>query len=137
MVRSSRVVLAEQKQGTEKEDPSVIESLHRTKELGYRIKDALEAGDPDRFGLLLDEHWQNKKRRSTKISDPSIDRWYEIARQNGALGGKVIGAGGGGFLMLYCCGPAKAAVRKALAAEGLAEMSFDFDHDGAKIVVNF
>jgi D-glycero-alpha-D-manno-heptose-7-phosphate kinase len=91
----------------------------------------------DRLGLLLDEHWQNKKRRSNKISDPRIDRWYEIARENGALGGKIIGAGGGGFMMLYCPNAKKGAVRQAMAAEGLREMPFDFDFEGAKVLVNF
>ena len=137
MVRRSSDVLGDQKRDTEQGNTSVIESLHYTKELGYRIKEALEEGEPDRFGLLLDEHWANKKQRSGKISHPSIDRWYEAARSNGALGGKVIGAGGGGFLMLYCTGAAKPAVRKVLVAEGLREMPFNFDFDGAKVIVNF
>ncbi|HDM78189.1 MAG TPA: galactokinase [Deltaproteobacteria bacterium] len=137
ITRKSREILQEQKQDTEAEDSTVIESLHRTKELGYRIKEALEQGDLDRFGLLLDEHWQNKKRRSGKISDPRIDRWYEMAKKNGALGGKIIGAGGGGFLMLYCPDDTKKAVRRALATEGLREMSYDFDFEGAKVLVNF
>jgi D-glycero-alpha-D-manno-heptose-7-phosphate kinase len=137
MVRLSRDVLGDQKRDTEQGSAAVIDSLHYTKDLGYRIKDALETGDPDRFGLLLDEHWTNKKRRSDKISHPAIDRWYELARHHGVLGGKVIGAGGGGFLMLYCPAAVKAAVRRALAAEGLREMPFDFDIDGAKVIVNF
>jgi len=137
ITRRSQDILQEQKRDTEAEDPVVVDSLHRTKELGYRIKEALEQGDLDRFGLLLDEHWQNKKRRSGKISDPRIDRWYEIAKENGALGGKIIGAGGGGFLMLYCPNETKAAVRCAMAAEGLREMPYDFDFEGAKVLVNF
>ncbi len=115
----------------------VVDSLHRTKELGYRIKEALEQGDLDRFGLLLDEHWQNKKRRSTKISDPKIDQWYEIARQNGAVGGKIMGAGGGGFFMFYCPNSHKAGLRRALSEAGLREMPYDFDYEGAKVLVNF
>ena len=137
MVRHSGDVLGDQKRDTEQGNATVVESLHYTKDLGYRIKEALEEGDPDRFGLLLDEHWTNKKRRSGKISHPSIDRWYEIARGQGVLGGKVIGAGGGGFLMLYCPRATKPAVRRALTAEGLREMPFNFDFDGAKVVVNF
>src|SRR5712691_11374953 len=137
MVRRSSDVLGDQKRDTEGGNASVVESLHYTKEVAYRIKEALEQGDPDRFGLLLNEHWTNKKRRSGKISHPSIDRWYEIARGQGVLGGKVIGAGGGGFLMLYCPRAAKAGVRKTLVAEGLREMPFNFDFDGAKVVVNF
>jgi D-glycero-alpha-D-manno-heptose-7-phosphate kinase len=137
ITRRSEDILNEQKRDTEADDPEVVESLHRTKELGYWIKEALEQGDLDRFGLLLDEHWQNKKRRSGKISDPRIDRWYDIAKENGALGGKIIGAGGGGFLMLYCPNETKAAVRRAMASEGLREMPYDFDFEGAKVLVNF
>jgi D-glycero-alpha-D-manno-heptose-7-phosphate kinase len=137
MIRRSGEVLGDQKRDTEQGDPCVVESLHRTKELGLRIRDLLEEGDTDRFGELLDEHWQNKKRRSAKISDPRIDQWYELARKNGASGGKIVGAGGGGFLMLYCRNGTKAAVRRALQGEGLREMSFDFDFDGAKVLVNF
>jgi D-glycero-alpha-D-manno-heptose-7-phosphate kinase len=137
MLRASSEVLGDQKRDTERGDAAVVDSLHRTKELGCRVKDVLEQGDPDRFGLLLHEHWENKKRRSGKISNPAIDRWYDLARANGALGGKVIGAGGGGFLMLYSTGPAKAAVRRTLSAEGLREMAFDFDFEGAKVLVNF
>ena len=135
--RSSRCILHAQRDATVREDPVVIDSLHRTKELGYRIKEVLERGDLDKFGQLLDEHWQNKKRRSSMISDTAIDRWYAIAREAGALGGKVIGAGGGGFLMLYCPGTNRARVRRALAAEGLREMPFDFDLHGATTLVNF
>jgi D-glycero-alpha-D-manno-heptose-7-phosphate kinase len=137
MVRASGAVLGDQKRDTEEGNATVVDSLHRTKELGYRIKEALEQGDPDRFGLMLHEHWENKKRRSAKISHPTIDRCYEIAREQGALGGKVIGAGGGGFLMLYSPGSTKAKVRRALSAEGLREMSFRFDNEGAKVLVNF
>jgi D-glycero-alpha-D-manno-heptose-7-phosphate kinase len=137
LMRSSREILQAQETDTRREDAAVLDSLHRTKELGGRIKEALEQGDLDRFGRLLDEHWQNKKRRSTKISDSTIDRWYETAKARGSLGGKLIGAGGGGFLMLYCPGSAKAAVRQALSAEGLREMPFDFDFEGAKVLVNF
>jgi len=135
--RSSREILQEQRQDTESGDATVLDSLQRTKELGYQVKEALEQGDLERFGLLLDEHWQNKKRRSRKISDPHIDRCYEIAKESGALGGKVIGAGGGGFLMLYCPVEAKRLVRAALGNEGLQEMPFDFDFEGAKVLVNF
>lgn len=137
LLRSSRQILQAQKDDTTRADPVVLDSMHRTKELGYRIKDVLERGDLDEFGRLLDEHWQNKKRRFDTISAPQIDRWYDLAKAQGTLGGKVIGAGGGGFLMLYCPGPAKATVRNALKAEGLREMPFGFDFEGAKVLVNF
>ena len=135
--RSSQEILGAQDQDTQRGDANVVESLHRTKELVLQIKAALEAGELDRFGRLLDEHWQNKKRRSSKISDPDIDRWYDLAKENGALGGKIMGAGGGGFLMFYCPPEAKPRLRAALSGAGLREMPYDFDFDGAKILVNF
>ena len=137
ITRYSTEILAAQNQDTQQADPTVVDSLHRTKELGYQIKAALEQGDLERFGLLLDTHWQNKKRRSGKISDPQIDRWYEMARENGVLGGKIMGAGGGGFFMFYCPNRHKARVREALSAAGLREMAYDFDYEGAKVLVNF
>ena len=125
------------KKDTNRKDGTVIDSLHRTKELGYRVKEALEIGDLEKFGLLLHEHWENKKRRSGKISNPDIDRWYELAREKGAVGGKIMGAGGGGFFMFYCPNSSKKAVRKAMAAEGLRELIYDFDFEGTKVLVNF
>ena len=136
LTRPSREILESQKQDTEKGASAVVDSLHRTRELGYRIKEALEEGDLERFGLLLDEHWQNKKRRSSQISDPQIDAWYALAKEQGALGGKIVGAGGGGFLMLYCAAHNKANLRRALSVAGLKEMSYDFDFEGAKTIVN-
>lgn len=137
MTRSSTDILTEQKSHTERSITNeTIESLHRTRELGYAIKRSLEQGDLDRFADLLDEHWQNKKRRSKKISDGSIDHWYDVARQNGARAGKIMGAGGGGFFMFYCANGHKQQLRQALAAEGLREMRYSFDFDGAKVLVN-
>jgi len=137
LTRSSSAILKAQEQKTKDRDSAVVDSLHRTKELGYQIKQALEQGDLEQFGLLLDEHWQNKKRRSEQISDPKIDRCYEIAKQNGALGGKIMGAGGGGFFMFCTRNGQKAKLRKALTAEGLREMPYDFDFEGTKVLVNF
>jgi D-glycero-alpha-D-manno-heptose-7-phosphate kinase len=139
ITRSADDILQSQREGTQNADRTVLDSLHRTKELGYRIKETLEEGDIARFGLLLDEHWRNKKRRSDKISDPRIDRWYEIARENGALGGKIMGAGGGGFF-LFCClngNGHKGRLRRAMEEVGLREVPYDFDFDGAKVMVNF
>jgi D-glycero-alpha-D-manno-heptose-7-phosphate kinase len=135
--RSASKILAAQKDGTEHEDPAIIESLHRTKELGHDIKRCLETGDLDSFGRLLHEHWEVKKRRSSQVTDARIDGWYEAGRRAGALGGKIIGAGGGGFLMLYCPNGTKAAVRAALTNLGLREMPYNFDFQGVKILVNF
>jgi len=137
VTRSASDILQAQKGDTQREDPTVVNSLHRTKELGYCIKETLEKGDIERFGLLLHEHWENKKRRSAQISDRRIDTWYDIARENGALGGKIMGAGGGGFFMFCCTNGRKAQLRQALTAEGLREMPYDFDFEGAKVVVNF
>lgn len=134
--RSANKILQAQRQDSEHEDQTVIDSLHHTKEMGYRIKEAIERGDVETFGHILHEHWENKKRRSTDISNPKIDHWYNLARNAGALGGKVIGAGGGGFLMLYCPLRKKGAVRKAMTEEGLKEMSYNFDFQGAKVAVN-
>jgi D-glycero-alpha-D-manno-heptose-7-phosphate kinase len=137
LTRSANNILQAQKQDTERGAASVVDSLHRTKEMGYQIKEVLERGDLEKFGNLLHKHWENKKGRSGDISNPNIDRWYNVAREAGALGGKLIGAGGGGFLMLYVPARKKGAVRKALAAEGLREMPFNFDYQGAKVLVNF
>jgi D-glycero-alpha-D-manno-heptose-7-phosphate kinase len=137
ITRSSSDILEAQQQDTQRGDSTVIDSLHCTKELGYRIKEALEEGDLERFGLLLEKHWLNKKRRSGSISDPSIDHWYEVARRSGALGGKIMGAGGGGFFMFYCPNSHKCQLRHSLAQEGLREMPYDFDFEGAKVLVNF
>jgi D-glycero-alpha-D-manno-heptose-7-phosphate kinase len=135
--RSADGILAAQNKDTAQGSTSVLDSLHRTKELGYRIKEALESGNLDAFGTLLDQHWQNKKARSKAISDGKIDRWYELAKESGALGGKIMGAGGGGFFMFYCPHETKARVRKALAEAGLRELHYDFDPHGAKVLMNF
>lgn len=134
--RSANTILAAQRSDTEQGNAEVVESLHTTKVLGLRIKQALEAGRLDDFGMMMHEHWLNKKRRSGQISDTKIDQWYEVARAAGALGGKIVGAGGGGFLMLYCPDNTRAAVRAELGARGLKEMPFRFDFHGAKTVVN-
>ncbi len=137
VTRGADPILEAQRTQTERGDQEIVDNLHRTKELGYRIKEALERGELDTFGRLLDEHWQTKKRRSTLITDRRFDAWYDAARAAGALGGKLIGAGGGGFLMMYCPSGVKASVRHALTDLGLREMSYDFDFEGAKVLVNF
>jgi D-glycero-alpha-D-manno-heptose-7-phosphate kinase len=137
ITRTSRDILENQKTDTKHRDATVLESLHRTKELGFRIKEALEKGDLERFGLLLDEHWQNKKRRSNKISNPQIDSLYEKAIKNGALGGKIMGAGGGGCFIFYCPNNHKAKLRLAMTEAGLREIPYDFDFEGAKVLINF
>jgi D-glycero-alpha-D-manno-heptose-7-phosphate kinase len=137
ITRPSSDILTEQEQRTSEGDEQILESLHRTKDLGFRIKEALEEGDLERFGQLLDEHWENKKRRSGKVSDSQIDEWYELAKANGAIGGKIMGAGGGGFFMFCCPNNRKSNLRHSLTAAGLREMAYDFDFEGAKVVLNF
>lgn len=135
--RSANEILQQQKRDSTTSKGAVIESLHRTKEIGLTIRDALMRGDLTTFGATLHEHWQNKKRRSAKISVGEVDRWYDAARDAGAAGGKLIGAGGGGFLMLFCQDGCRHDVRAALADEGLRELGYRFDHEGAKVLVNF
>jgi D-glycero-alpha-D-manno-heptose-7-phosphate kinase len=134
--RKSELILSQQKQDTEGGKEVVVDSLHRTKELGLRIKQSLEEGNLVAFGSLLHEHWLNKKVRSSQISDARIDRIYEVARLNGALGGKLVGAGGGGFLMLLAENGNTRRVREAVCAEGLRDMPFRFDLEGAKTLLD-
>jgi D-glycero-alpha-D-manno-heptose-7-phosphate kinase len=134
--RKSSYVLKEQKEAAMKEKKQVLEPLHEIKDIGYKIKDALEKGNPDVFGELLHLHWETKKKMSNKISSDDFDRIYEIGRNNGALGGKIMGAGGGGFFMFYCTNN-RDKLREALEKEGLKLMRFRFDFDGSKIIANF
>lgn len=134
--RESFDILSQQESDTKKGDPRVVDSLHEVKEIGLRIRTALEEGALDRFGELLHAHWEAKKRRSAMVSNSDIDRWYGAARDAGALGGKLMGAGGGGFLMFYCPAQSRGALRQRMAAEGLREMSFQFDAEGAKVLMN-
>jgi len=93
----------------------------------------LEAGDAPAFGALMNEHWHLKRSRSEGMSSADIDRWYEVGLANGALGGKLVGAGAGGFLMFYAARPAQ--LREAMSGEGLRELRFNFDHDGSTVIV--
>jgi D-glycero-alpha-D-manno-heptose-7-phosphate kinase len=129
-------ILAEQEQSTAKHESKALDALHRIKELAYRMRDALKAGDLTAFARMLDESWQAKKRVSSKISNSRIDTLYELAVDNGAIGGKITGAGGGGFLLLYCEPHSQNSVRQALLDEGLKEMTFNFDFQGAQVLVN-
>ena len=137
VTRSSHGILQAQNADTKQDNSEVINSLHKTKEIGYRVKDAIERGDLEMFGRLLDEHWQNKKLRSNAVSNPDLDEYYRIARESGAIGGKIMGAGGGGFFMLYCPNGSKPRLRANLNQAGLRELSYDFDLEGAKVLVNF
>ncbi len=131
--RDADRVLEEQKTKSEGGDSEMIDNLHYVKELGLRSRAALEHGDSEGYAALMHEHWEHKKKRSRSMSNGRIDRWYEVGRQSGALGGKLVGAGAGGFLLFYTHDPRR--LRRAMAAEGLAEVRFSFDHDGSIVLV--
>jgi D-glycero-alpha-D-manno-heptose-7-phosphate kinase len=130
--RSAGEILKEQDSRSRKNDPEMIANMHFVKQIGRDVKDSLEGGDLQRFGELMNTHWEYKKVRSRSMSNDRIDHWYQLARSNGALGGKLIGAGGGGFLMFLCQDTAR--IRQAMAEEGLEEVRFRFDFEGTKVV---
>lgn len=131
--RNASAVLDDQKVRSELGDAAMLDNLHYIKELGKCIKAALEKGETRRFGELMHEHWLHKKDRSPGTSNERINRWYEIGRENGAIGGKLVGAGGGGFLLFYA--EERDALRRAMSREGLREVRFGFDHEGSKLLV--
>jgi D-glycero-alpha-D-manno-heptose-7-phosphate kinase len=126
--------LQEQDSKTKQQDSDMIHNLHYVKELGRRSLKLLEDGQLSQFGRVMHEHWEHKKRRSSGMSNPLIDEWYELAIKNGAVGGKLIGAGGGGFLMFYA--EDKTRLRHAMTEAGLSEVRFRFDFEGTKIIVS-
>jgi len=130
--RSASAILKEQDQKSKSDDSSMIENLHFVKDLGLQSQRALESGRLAEFARLMDVHWQRKKQRSGGMSNPKINEWYDLAMASGAGGGKLIGAGGGGFLMFYA--EDKTKLRQALTRAGLAEVRFRFDFEGTKLV---
>lgn len=132
--RSAGGILKDQKSRTQSNDPQMLANLHYVKELGYRSLDALESGDTFKFGELMHEHWENKKLRSGGMSNSKIDAWYQLAKDNGAIGGKLVGAGGGGFLMFMA--KDRNQLRKAMTGAGLEEVRFKFDFEGTKIMIS-
>jgi D-glycero-alpha-D-manno-heptose-7-phosphate kinase len=133
MSRSASAILKEQDDRSKTRDSAIIDNLHYIKDLGLRSLKALETGDLHKFGTLMDEHWRHKKKRSGAMSNPEIDSWYDLAMRNGAVGGKVIGAGGGGFLLFYT--EDKKRLRHALREAGLEEVRIRFDFEGTKTLV--
>jgi len=131
--RNASLVLDDQKVRSELGDAAMLENLHFTKQLGLCIKQALERGDARRFGELMHEHWLHKKNRSPGTTNERINRWYDVGKENGAIGGKLVGAGGGGFLLFYA--EDRDALRRAMNGEGLREIRFGFDHEGSKLLV--
>jgi D-glycero-alpha-D-manno-heptose-7-phosphate kinase len=130
--RSAGSILSDQKTRSEADDPDMIGNLHYVKELGLRSLYALERGDNGQFAELMHEHWEHKKRRSTGMSNPQIDEWYELGRTHGAIGGKLVGAGGGGFLLFYSEDHRR--LRAAMTRAGLEEVRFRFDFEGTKVL---
>ncbi len=130
--RSASSILKEQDSKSKESDKAMTDNLHFVKELGRQSKEAFEKGDLHAFGELMNVHWEHKKKRSANMSNPKINEWYDLARQNGAVGGKLIGAGGGGFLMFYA--EDKARLRKAMREAGLQEVRFRFDFEGTTVV---
>jgi D-glycero-alpha-D-manno-heptose-7-phosphate kinase len=132
--RSAGSILHDQKERSLKNDDEMLKNLHYVKELGVQTKQALEAGNTSLFGELMHEHWEHKKKRSKGMSNPQIDQWYDLAMQNGARGGKLVGAGGGGFLMFMAEDRNK--LRHTMIAAGLEEVRFGFDFEGTKVVMS-
>lgn len=130
--RSAGDILEDQDTRTRQSDQEMVQNLHYVKELGLRSQKALEAGRTAEFGEILHEHWMHKRKRSRGMSNPQIDEWYELGRANGALGGKLVGAGGGGFLMFYA--EDRKRLRQAMAQAGLEEVRFRFDFEGTKVL---
>ena len=130
--RSASEILKDQDVKSKNNDNKMIDNLHYVKDLGYRSKASLECGNLSLFGELMHEHWLNKKQRSGGMSNPDIDAWYNLAIKNGAIGGKLVGAGGGGFLMFMADNPKK--LIASMSKVGLEEIRFRFDFEGTKIL---
>jgi D-glycero-alpha-D-manno-heptose-7-phosphate kinase len=130
--RSASSILREQDEKSKNKNNDMISNLHFVKELGAKSKAALEQGNLHEFAELMNVHWEYKKQRSQNMSNTEIDDWYALARKNGALGGKMIGAGGGGFLMFYT--EEKSKLRHALRQVGLQEVRFNFDFAGTQVI---
>jgi D-glycero-alpha-D-manno-heptose-7-phosphate kinase len=130
--RKAGSILADQKIRTEGVDQDMIQNLHYVKELGYRTKAALESGRTAEVGEIMHEHWEHKRRRSPMMSSAQIDEWYELGLKNGATGGKLVGAGGGGFLLFYAHDRKR--LRSAMRQAGLEEVRIRFDFEGTKVL---
>jgi D-glycero-alpha-D-manno-heptose-7-phosphate kinase len=132
--RSAAAILEDQQALCQSHDEAMLSNLHYVKELGHRSRAALESGNLVKFGEIMHEHWEHKKRRSGRTSNEQIDDWYALARRSGAVGGKLVGAGGGGFLMFYATD--RNLLRHAMANAGLEEVRFKFDFEGTKVILS-
>lgn len=131
--RSASAILKDQDKRSKEMDEEMLNNLHYVKDLGLRSKEALVKGQTSEFGVLMHEHWEHKRKRSKGMSNPQIDEWYELGMKNGALGGKLVGAGGGGFLMFYA--EDRNQLRHSMSKAGLEEVRFRFDFEGAKVMI--
>ncbi len=131
--RRAGSILEDQHVRTLQADTAMLDNLHYVKALGLRSQEVLQAGRTAGFGEILHEHWLHKKKRSQAMSNPRIDEWYELGRGNGAIGGKLVGAGGGGFLLFYA--EDRNRLRHAMAKAGLEEVRFRFDFEGTKVLI--
>ncbi len=132
--RRSGVILQDQRTRTRANDEEMLQNLHYVKALGYRSREALLAGNTALFGELMHEHWDHKKRRTPGMSNSQIDTWYDLGVKNGAIGGKLVGAGGGGFLMFYASD--RTVLRRTMLRANLEEVRFRFDFEGTRIVLS-
>ena len=132
-MRDATAILRKQDSATKRNDKLVVSSLREIKDIGIETCSAIVDGNLRRFGELMDIHWQAKKRLAEGITNPQIDAWYELAKRYGAIGGKITGAGGGGFLTLYCEGNTTP-LREAMRAAGLRQLNFRFDFEGSKVI---
>jgi len=126
--RSASTILADQVSRTQAGDEEILANLHRTKEVGLESLRLLEAGELEPYAELMHEHWENKRRRSAAMANDRIDELYTLARRSGVIGGKLVGAGGGGFLLVYA--PRPDDTRQAMAAAGAQELAFAFEFQG-------
>ncbi len=134
--RSADEILGEQSKKAQVDENVAVRSMHRIKQIGEEIKICLEKDDVTGFGKLMHDHWLEKKKISDKMTNRIIDKWYDKAMQNGALGGKLMGAGGGGFLLFCSENGKRKHLRKTMEAEGLRYMDFQFDWEGCKVLSN-
>jgi D-glycero-alpha-D-manno-heptose-7-phosphate kinase len=134
--RSADDILREQEKGAKEEKASVVDSMHYIKDIGYQILEAVESGNIDVVGRKFHEHWQYKKKISSKMSNPEFDRIYNLAQEHGALGGKISGAGGGGFFTFYVPDNQRT-FREKMRELGLREMRYRFDFEGSKVLTDF
>ncbi|MBI2404993.1 galactokinase [Candidatus Gottesmanbacteria bacterium] len=133
--REEKQILKRQSRATHENNKKVIENLHRITSIGHAIEQALIKNDISSFGTLMHQHWMSKRNLSSAISSSRIDYLYELGIKNGALGGKIMGAGGGGFL-LFCCPDKRDKIRTEMEKEGLRELFFHFDMEGAKVIAD-